>query len=101
VMLDRNESPSEVFISSQDAKIEGENGTNGTILLQCEYTIDPNASYSAVKWNFNNTNRECKVLKIDPDDPTNSFGSSTDDWTIIASPGGNIKLTCHFGDQFD
>jgi hypothetical protein len=96
LMLDGSNPPNEIdYVSSSEAKIEGENGTNGTILLQCNSSTDQSDLQSQEKWNFDNTGRQCEVVTPD------GAGSSTVDWNIVVSASGNIKLTCHFGDQHD
>jgi len=88
------------FQITDTIKIEGENGTPGTILLQCNHVVEEVGDQGAEKWNSFNTqtgdgfSTPCWVNGPDID------GIITYDWNIIVSNNGNVKLTCHFGDQF-
>jgi hypothetical protein len=96
-LLDEFQKP---FTITHSIKIVGEIGEPGTILLQCDH-ITETSEQGAEKWNSGNTfdsngfGTRCFV------DIPGTGSSITNDWNVIVSASGNVKLTCHFGDQFD
>ncbi len=90
-----------VYIPAEEAKINGENGANDVILLQCEATV-ANDTGKSQEWDayYNPLGIDrlsCQVRGVD--DNGSLFGGNTLQWKINVSASGNALLTCHFGDQ--